>query len=228
MAQHTSVVPSQINVSSISRRAYNALTFGIVTLAFLITWGEYLFFQNGITQTGTIPLLGNSPIGLILTIVLTIVGLVAMSIGKGKQSVALSATGFGIFVLTFGATLAIALTRYSLPTIYYAFAITACISSIFLILGVMFPGFFSRIGGVLMVSLIALVVAELIATIFFHVDQTVFDYLVVIVFCFFLGYDSYRMTADSPTVPNAIFYAADIFLDIVNILIRILSIMDRD
>ncbi len=223
MAQHASVVPSQLNASSISRRAYNALTFGIVTLAFLITWGEYLLVANG-----TLPVLAGGALGLILTFALTIIGLVVMSIGKGKQSVALSATGFAVFVLTFGATLAIALTRYSLPTIYYAFAITACISSIFLILGVMFPSFFSRIGGVLMVSLIALIVAELIATIFFHVNQTVFDYLVVIVFCFFLGYDSYRMTADAPTVPNAIFYAADIFLDIVNILIRILSIMDRD
>jgi FtsH-binding integral membrane protein len=43
-----------------------------------------------------------------------------------------------------------------------------------------------------------------------------------------LGYDSYCMSIDEPTVPNAIFYASDIYIDIVNILIRVLDILDND
>jgi len=79
-----------------------------------------------------------------------------------------------------------------------------------------------------MVALIAVIVLELITTIFFHAHQTIIDYVVVALFCGFLGYDSYQLAIDNPTVPNAIWHASDIYLDIVNILLRVLSIMDRD
>jgi FtsH-binding integral membrane protein len=36
------------------------------------------------------------------------------------------------------------------------------------------------------------------------------------------------MSSDDPTVPNAIFHASNIYIDILNILIRVLDIMDRD
>jgi FtsH-binding integral membrane protein len=35
------------------------------------------------------------------------------------------------------------------------------------------------------------------------------------------------MSTDEPTVPNAVFYAANIYIDVVNILIRVLDIMDN-
>lgn len=212
-------------VPTISRRAYNALTYGMVTVSFIITWGMYRFVNDGGIQN----LFGglNPIIMLIVYLVGSIGGIILMSVGKSKQAVPISLVGYGIFTLTFGGTLALLLTRYNVGTIYYAFAITACISGIFLILGVMFPQFFAAIGRVLVGALLAVIVVELIATIFLHADQTIFDYIVVILFCGFLGYDSYRMAQDSPTVPNAIFYASDIYIDIVNILIRVLDIMDR-
>ena len=212
------------NSATISRRAYNALTFGLVAISFLVTWGEYLAVQNGLLNG----LLSTGIMGVVLPFVLTIGGIILMSIGKSKQSVGLSVGGFALFTLTFGVSVALSLAMYPVGTIYYAFLITACISGIFLILGTMFPDFFARIGGVLTASLLALIVVELVATLLFHANQTIFDYLVVIIFCGFLGYDSYLMSADAPTVPNAIFYASDIFLDIVNILIRVLAILNDD
>ena len=70
-------------------------------------------------------------------------------------------------------------------------------------------------------------VVEFVAVVFFHTNQTIFDYIVIILFCGFLGYDSYRMSVDEATVPNAIFHASNIYIDIVNILLRVLDIMDN-
>ena len=208
---------------TISRRAYNALTFGIVTASFLITWFEYNLIMGG-----PLSFLLNSFPALIISCVLSIVGLIVMGQGKSKQQVGLSAAGFGVFTLTFGATTALALTYYDITTIGYAFLITACISGIFLIAGIIFPEFFRRIGGVLMIGIFALLIMQLVAGLIFHVSPTWLEYVAIVLFCGFLGYDAYMMSADAPTVPNAIFYAADIFIDIVNILLRVLSLMDRD
>lgn len=214
---------------TISRRAYNALVFGLVTVSFLVMWGMYQFATSA-SFLGMVAGLGSvGAIGVFIgSLVLTIGGIILMSVGKSKQSVPLSLVGFVLFTLTFGAVLGIGLLAYDIGTISYAFAITACVSAIFLIAGVTFPEFFARIGGVLSIGLIAVILVELVATVFFHADQTIFDYIVVILFCGFLGYDSLQMSLDEPTVPNAIWYASDIFLDVANILIRILSILDRD
>ncbi len=224
MARDLSLMGNQIGAPTITRRAYNALTFGIVSLAFLVTWGEYSLIMNGSLNF----LLRNALVTLLVSFVLTIAGIILMSVGKSKQSVGISVGGFALFTLTFGATTALALTHYSVGTIAYAFLITACLAGIFLVAGVIFPEFFSRIGGVLMIGLLGLIIIETVAVLFFHANQTLFDYVAIALFCGFLGYDAYIMSQDAPTVPNAIFYATDIFLDIVNILIRILNIMDRD
>lgn len=216
---------SQAPGKTIARRAYNALTFALVTVSFLILWGTYLFTDGGQLQQ-MLPGAGGIAV-LIGSVVLTIVGFILMGIGKSKQSVPLSLTGYTLFSLTFGVTVALALQRYNVGTITYAFGITACVSGIFLIAGVTFPQFFSKLGGALAIALLGTIVVEIVATMFLHVDQTIFDYVVIVIFCGFLGYDSYRMSSDQPTVPNAIFHASNIYLDIVNILLRVLDILDN-
>ena len=220
MARYEQSMTQQPEAQTISRRAYNLLTYGIVTLTFIITWGMYNFVDGNLLNRM------NPILAMVIYLVGSIGGIVIMSVGKSKQSVPLSIAGLALFTLTFGGTLAILLTRYNIGTITNAFAITACVSAIFLIAGVTFPEVFSKIGRMLVVALLAVIVVEFVARIFFHADQTIFDYIVILIFCGFLGYDSYRMSLDTPTVPNAIFYAADIYIDMVNILIRVLDILD--
>jgi len=225
MARYEASLSQQQSVPTISRRAYNALTFGLVTISFIVLWGTYQFAAGGgLERVFT----GNPLIALIVFVVATIGGVILMSVGKARQSVPLSLVGYVMFSLTFGVSLSLILQRYDVGTITYAFAITACVSGIFLIAGVTFPQVFSRIGGVLFIGLITVTIVELVAVVFFHASQTIFDYIVVLLFCGFLGYDSYCMSVDAPTVPNAIFYASDIYIDIVNILIRVLDILDND
>lgn len=226
MSGYETSLSNQQSVATISRRAYNLLTFGLVTISFLITWGMYLFVESGALFRTFAAV--NPIILLVVYLVGSIGGLIVMSVGKKQQSVPMSLIGYAVFTLTFGGTLAIALTHYNVGTITYAFGITACISGIFLVAGVTFPEVFAKVGRVLGIALFAVILVEIVATLFFHANQTIFDYIVIAIFCGFLGYDSYCMSIDVPTVPNAIFYASDIYIDVVNILIRVLQIMDNN
>ena len=133
MAPREMTLDQRGSAPSISRRAYNALTFGLVTVSFLVMWGTYLLTNGGALMSFFMT--GGGIVALIASLVATIVGIILMSVGKSKQSVGLSLTGYTLFTLTFGITVSLALQRYEIGTIAYAFGITACVSGIFLIAG---------------------------------------------------------------------------------------------
>ena len=225
MAQSEAVVAQQISAKPISRRTYNLLTFGLVTLSFIATYFLYNSATNGFLHELDAKM--NPILSLVLYFAGSIGGLIAMNMGKSRQNLTLTIIGYALFTLTFGGTLAKVLTRYNIGTIYNAFAITACIAGIFLIAGVIFPEFFSRIGGVIAAGLFGLFIAELLAIFVFHVDQTFLDIIAIALFGGCLGLYSYRMGIDEPTVPNAFFYAANVYLAIVNILLRVLRLTNK-
>ncbi len=213
------------NASLISRRAYNGLAFGLVTVSFLVMFGMYSLTQNGtFSQIG---LFQNPILLIVISLVGNIGGIILMGVGQSKQAIPASLLGFVLFSLSFGITVAASLQNRGLPSVMYAFGITACVSGIFFILGLLYPRFFERIMGVVFVTFLALFVVEIVAVVFFHVDQTIFDYIVIAIFCCFLGRDAYVLASDEPTVPNAIMNASSIYIDIMNIFIRVLDILDR-
>ena len=225
MAQYEATLAQQSSAKPISRRAYNLLTFGLVTLSFIVTYFMYNSATNGFLAELNAKM--NPILSLVLYLAGSIAGLIAMNVGKDRQILGLTIAGYSLFTLTFGGTLAKVLTHYNVGTIYYAFAITACISGMFLIAGVIFPEFFSRIGGILSAALLGLLIAELVAIFVFHVDQTFLDFIAIALFGGCLGFYSWRMGADAPTVPNAFYYAANVYLAIVNILIRVLRLTNK-
>lgn len=163
-----------------------------------------------------------------ITLVGTILGMVVMSLGSSRQSAAVSLVGYAIFAASFGILSSTALTHYDLPTINTAFAATAAVTFVFGALGVTFPQVFKRISGVLCGMLLGLVVVELVLA-FMGVHQTITDYIVVLVFAGFIGVDTYRATQVEPTLPNAVLVATELFMDIINVFLRILDIIgDHD
>lgn len=157
----------------------------------------------------------------------SIAGIVLMSSAVKRQSVPLSLGGFALFVCTFGLTCSQALITYDLPTINTAFTATAAITVVFGALGVLFPQVFHRMAGVLSVALLALLVVQVVM-LFMGVDQTWLDVAVIVVFCGFIGYDMHQAATVPTTLPNAVFAACNLFLDIMNVFIRILNILNSD
>ena len=162
----------------------------------------------------------------ILSFVGSIAGIFMMSSAKRSQSVGLSLAGFGVFALTFGFMTSIVLLQYPVATISTAFMATAGITVVFACLGVAFPQVFTKVRGVLGACLLGLIVVELVMMLL-RVDQGIVDFAVIAVFCGFIGYDFHKAMYDEPTLVNAVYNASELFLDVLNVFVRILSILGR-
>lgn len=75
-------------------------------------------------------------------------------------------------------------------------------------------------------ALLGLIIVQLVMM-FMGVQQTWVDFVVIVVFCGFIAYDFHRASVDTPTLVNAVYYSSELFLDIINVFIRVLSIFGR-
>ena len=207
----------------ISRRLYNVVLTGFVVLSFVIMAAcSYITGTYGFMLW----LMRNAMMFQIATLVGSIGGIVCMSIGRAKDNLTLGLIGYAIFSLTFGFTTSLILAAYDMQTISLAFSGTAGIMIVFGAAGIMFPRFFERIQGVLVTGLLAIIVVELVMALF-GVQQTATDILVILLFCGFIGYDVHRASTAVPTLSNALWYAIELYLDIINVFIRLLAIFGR-
>ncbi len=204
----------------ISRRMYNLVLAGLIVLSFGVM---------GVcsTLTGTMQFMvwlgRNAFMFLMLTLAGTIGGLITMSIGRAKENLVLSAIGYILFSVTFGFTTSFALSMYSLESIQTAFTATAGIMVVFGMAGIAFPRVFERIIGVLCLALLAIVLMEVVLA-FMGIQQSVTDIVVVLIFCGFIGYDVHRAATAEPTLSNALWFAIDLYLDIINVFLRLLQL----
>ena len=88
------------------------------------------------------------------------------------------------------------------------------------------PNFFSKLGGALSMVLIGMVVCEIVLLIL-GVKQVWIDWIVAAIFTLYIGYDIHRSQQYPKTLDNAVDSALDIYMDIANLFIRILSIMGK-
>ena len=140
---------------------------------------------------------------------------------------AVSFLGFTGLAFAMGVLLTFFLTAYSNSSVYTAFLTTGIIVVSMMIAAIFFPAFFLSLGRVLGVCLIASIVIELIFGLIFRVPLNILDYVIVAVFAGYVGYDWAKAQSYPKTLDNAIDSAADIYVDVVNIFIRILSILGK-
>ena len=202
---------------ALTDRSYN-ITIGLVLL-----WG---FLLNVITARLLTPhiLRINQWVVLIGYFVISF-GCMALIFKSHKPAV--SFLGFTGLAFAMGVLLTFFLTAYSNSSVYTAFLTTGIIVVSMMIAAIFFPAFFLSLGRVLGVCLIAAIVIELIFGLIFRVPLNILDYVIVAVFAGYVGYDWAKAQSYPKTLDNAIDSAADIYVDVVNIFIRILSIVGR-
>ena len=207
----------------LSLRGYVLALTGLVFLGFVVMGVCASLFAD---IRFLLFLMNNYLLVTIVSFVASIAGLVMMGRAKSIQSVGLSVAGYAVFILSFGFTTSTILLNYSSQTISTAFLATAGIVAVFSCLGVAFPKVFERIQGVLVAALLGLIITQLVMM-FLGVSQSWIDFVVIVVFCGFIGYDFHKAMSDEPTLVNAVFNASALFLDIINVFVRVLSILDR-
>ncbi|WP_350977315.1 Bax inhibitor-1 family protein [Shewanella sp. AC34-MNA-CIBAN-0136] len=135
--------------------------------------------------------------------------------------------GYNFVVIPFGLIINLVVSGYDASIVSEAIRITGLVTIGMMCLGSMFPAFFKKISGALSIALLLVIVVELIEIFVFGIHHGIIDWIVVLIFCGYIGYDWGRANQIPKTLDNAIDSAAALYMDIINLFLRILRILGR-
>lgn len=153
--------------------------------------------------------------------------LLGVSLFARSSNPLVSFAGYNLVVAPFGLVVNLAVARYDPTLVQEAIRITALVTLGMMILGTLFPAFFRRIASALTVALLLVIVVELVEIFVFRVHHGILDWIVVLIFCGYIGYDWGRANRIPKTLDNAVDSAAALYMDIINLFLRILQILGR-
>lgn len=197
----------------LSLRAYN-LTIGLVLL-----WGfaVNIVMCNYFTQTF---MRWNFAMVVIGYFIIAIAGIF---ISKSSNNPFISFIGYNMVVLPVGVVLSIALTEYNKISIMNALLTTTAVTLIMVVLASVIPTIFLSIGRVLFACLTGVVICELIFILIGLATPSLWDFGVAVIFCGYIAYDWAEAQIKARTLDNAVDSVIELYLDIVNLFLRILS-----
>ena len=144
---------------------------------------------------------------------------------RKSNTPAISFLGYNLVVVPFGLIINLVVSQYDQNIVLQAIRVTASVTVIMMILGSLYPAFFNKIIGGLSIALICVIVVELVEIFIFKTHHGIIDWIVVLIFCGYIGYDWARANAIPKTYDNAIDSAASLYMDIINLFLRILRIL---
>ncbi len=138
-----------------------------------------------------------------------------------------SFAGYNLVVIPFGLIINLVVHQYDPELVLEAIRITGLVTLVMMGLGALFPSFFRKIAGALTIALVAVILVEIIGGLFFGMNSGIIDWIVVAIFCGYIGLDWGRANQIPKTVDNAVDSAAALYMDIINLFLRILRILGR-
>ena len=203
----------------ISDHRYNLIMGGVVLFGLVVNILICFFCANAVEQM-------NPLLMIIGYIVCAIVGTI---ITVRSENPAISFAGYCLVVFPVGIMVCSVVNAYggiSSSVVTTAFLFTAIITATMLVLSTVFPSFFKSLGKTLLACLIGLLVCELICALF-RINQMLTSWLAAIIFSLYIGYDFQRAQMFPKTADNAVDCALDIYLDIINLFLRLVRILAR-
>ena len=212
----------KVDASAImSDRAYN-IAIGIVVLYGILI--NFLICAYG--SDYALRLLGRvNPIILIIGYLVLVFGGSFMAMKSHNPLI--SFLGYNMIVLPLGLVLCITVSGYGgigNEVVIDAFMYTLGITLVIIGASCLVPKLFLRMGGFLFAGLLGMIIVEIVGHLFFGSTNWT-SYVIAAIFSLDIGYDVQRALLFPKTLDNAIDSAIDIYLDITNLFIRILSII---
>lgn len=152
-----------------------------------------------------------------------------MFIAYKSDNPVISFIGYNMVVVPVGLVIASVVSVYGgigAEVVVYAFLFTMIITGCMIALSIIYPRFFSRIGGLLLSALFGLIICELVS-VFFGFDNYWFAWVGAVIFSLYIGYDFYVSQQYVKTIDNAIDSSVAIYLDIANLFLKLLRILGR-
>ena len=210
----------------ISEKKYNMILGGTVFYGLFLNVILCALFGDAMVDW----MAGLSRGGMIfVTILLMVPVIIGGIMSTMSHNPVISFIGYNLVVLPLGLLVSTSVSLYLQAgmgdVVFQAIVYTSAVTFIMIGLACAFPNFFTKLDGILLGALIGLIIAELVALIIFRTHQTVFAWIGAVIFSFYIGFDYWRAQQYPKTVDNAIDCAVDIYLDIINLFLRILAII---
>ncbi|MBQ2952262.1 MAG: US12 family protein [Clostridia bacterium] len=199
----------------LSPSMYNVAMMGTVLYGFIVNAVMVALLGDS--------LYGVNPIGFYIGY---FISCIAGTFIAASDKPALSFLGYNLIVLPIGLLLCLTLPGYSSGLVMQAILLTAGIVLVMLALGGLYPQLFLSMGRALGVCLLVGCVLSLLSW-FISGLSSFLVYGFAVLFSLYIGYDLARAQLYPRTLDNAIDSAIDIYLDIINLFLRILSILAR-
>lgn len=205
----------------LSARTYNLALTGLLAYGLLLNAVIVYYFAYPLMNA----LQGVSPWLLLAGyLVPTFLGIV---LAAKSQNPAVSFVGYNLVVLPIGIMLSLVIPGLPAGIVVKAMALTGMVTVTMALISLVRPQLFLGLGRTLVVALVVGLVAELVATFLFGYRGQLFDWFFVLLFSGYIGYDVAKSQAYPKTLDNAVDSALDIYLDVINLFIRLLSILSH-
>jgi FtsH-binding integral membrane protein len=205
----------------VSDSTYNLTIGGVLLWGFMINW----LMVEHIDPAPIQAFQANSP--------WIFMGLYFLSIIAGtliyskSDNPGISFIGYNFIVLPLGLVLVAMLPFFEAEVISRAFLATGSITGIMMLAGAAYPKVFLSIGRALFFAFIATFIVEMGFAFFTGKSPAIFDWIMVLIFSGYIGYDWARAQALPKTLDNAVDCAASLYVDIVILFMRLLRIFSR-
>jgi FtsH-binding integral membrane protein len=206
----------------ISASKYNTIIGAVLLYGFIVNAIMVKLIGTSFLETGVVGVIG----GVVVYIICCIVG---AKLIHGSDNPVVSFIGYNLYVIPIGVIISGVVSIYlktSPGVVTRAFVLTAIITAVMMAVSTFIPDTFLSMGKTLLVALLVCIVVDVIAIFLGH-NLVIIDYAVTFIFSLFVGYDWARANACVKTVDNAIDSAAELYIDIINLFLRILSILGR-
>lgn len=202
----------------LNNKQYNIIIGLILLWGFAVNAIMCVFFQD-------VFLTWNTTTVLVGYFVAAIIG-ICMSTFSDNPIV--SFMGYNLVVLPIGVVLSISVKDYYVSSIVQAFILTTLITVLMIIISTIKPEIFKSLGSTLFICLSGVIVLELIMMIIGVSAPQWWDWVVALLFCGYIGYDWSKAQERDRTLDNAVDSAVDLYLDIINLFVRLLGSKDDD
>lgn len=206
----------------ISDQTYNLTLGGMLLYGFLINALMIKFFGEA-----SIDMVSS---GLQFLIVYFVMIFAGWALIRKSDSTVMNFIGYNLVVIAIGVCVASVVDVYIAfgysQIISTAFFATAAITFAMMVVSNVIPNVFLSMGGVLSVALILTIIADFVLYVA-GVFTGAIDFIVLGIFVLYVGYDWAKANDARKTTRNAIYYACELYLDMINIFLRLIRILSR-
>ena len=202
---------------ALSDRAFYLLIGAALLFGFFVNALEVMFLSDFFLSW-------NPTVFLIVYLVMVIVGCI-MSVWS--RNPVISFIGYCMVVLPLGAVLSIYLPAFTYKTITSAFLVTTFLSLFMIILALVYPRVFNSIFALLGIAVLVALIYQIVAIFTGFGNNTWVDWLIVLLFSAYVGFDVSLARVRPRTVNNAVASACAIYMDLIYVFIRLVAIFGR-